>query len=349
MHGNIETLVRAAIAGRVFPGIEVLVAKGSQVITHGCWGHMAEPDSAKLTTGTIFDLASLTKPISTASILAHLVNNNTVTLADPVGHFIPEFAGGPKDHVTLGHLAIHTSGLAASATLCDHADSPKSARAVLMQLPLTRVPGAQVLYSCLGYLVLGQVISEITKQPLNELFQELIAKPQGLMDTTFRPLDTGVSLAEIAPTAPPLRQGGASHGIVHDGNSRLFGGCAGNAGLFGTATDIHKFSLSLLEDFDRMFFEKFSKNCTPPRSIGWEINAPDFDECSCGAEFPDGAIGHTGFTGTSLWIDPHSKLIVIALSNRSYFSHRGNIDEMKRFRKHLHSMITQLVPVLPPA
>ncbi len=172
---------------------------------------------------------------------------------------------------------------------------------------------------------------------MDRAFDEMIARPLGLTHSLFSPLAASRSLPPIVPTVPDIRAGGFVRGMVNDSTARLLGGNVGNAGLFSTAQDLHLIALNLLERADPLIFKNGNWPNLTPRTFGFEYNDPQKAICSCGPNFPEDAVGHTGFTGTSLWVDPATKLIVIALTNRVFVSHRSNMDAMKQFRIDLHA------------
>jgi serine-type D-Ala-D-Ala carboxypeptidase len=343
---TLDRLVRQEIADRLFPGIEILVARGDDVLLHRSWGTLDGDGAHPLECGTIFDLASLTKPVATAAVLMTLVDQGALRLDDPVRRHIPDFGGDGKDRITLRHLASHTAGLPATEMLLENFTSRDAALAHLLALPLAHAPATQMVYSCLGYLILGEVIERVTGAPLAEQFRDRIAAPLGMADTTFSPISAGLDTHRIAPTGRCPWRGKDLRGVVHDSNSYLFGGQGGNAGLFSTATDLLAFARMLLGGgqsilsaaaLAELFCNQNPQGLTA-RSIGWEVQTGPGDAASCGPDFATGAIGHTGYTGTSLWIDPVDRRIVIALSNRVFYSHADTVPRMVAFRERLHRL-----------
>ncbi|HGG06713.1 MAG TPA: class A beta-lactamase-related serine hydrolase [Aliiroseovarius sp.] len=326
----LRSLMNRGGAAGLFQAGEALVARHQSVLARVAVGTEA---------GAVYDLASLTKPVATASILLHLVRQGVLELGAPVSQYLPAFRHAD---VTLRHLAAHMSGLPATAEFAMACTSQEEARAALFATALTTRPGTQVTYSCLGYLVLGEVIGAATGLPLNALFQDLVATPLGLTQTGFTPLSTGIKPARIVPSGTCPYRNIALKGRVHDSNAGLFGGVAGNAGLFGSARDLHLFAADLITR--RAGFEPMFQAQTPagqtPRSIGWEIKLPGAEPPSCGPKFPDFSIGHTGFTGTFLWLDPVSGLIAILLSNRTALSFRDTIPAMQGFRHDFAAIVS---------
>ncbi len=329
-----DSLVDAALDGNLFYGAEVLVAQGAGVRLHKTYGTF---DGVRPLVGNVvFDVASLSKPVVTASLLLAL----GLPLGRTVSTYIPAFSGGGKEDVTLGQLAAHTAGFAPTMRFIETCRTPEEVFAALLQQPLTGKPGSRVVYSCLGYMLLGKVIEIATGKDLNRLFREIIAAPLGMHDSTFLPLSHGIDPARLVPTGTRPHNHGKP-GIVHDSNAFVSGGISGNAGLFSTARDLHRFALMLLEENPLFPPEPMFGSYTPegqiPRTIGWELKLPGIVP-GCGPDFPDGAIGHTGFTGTSIWIDRKSGLIVILLSNRSAVSHDRTREAMGEFRHRFHRL-----------
>ncbi len=329
-----ESLVRAALHGGLFYGAEVLVARGADVQLHKAYGTFE--GTRPLMKNAVFDLASLSKPVVTASLLLAL----DLALESKVSAYIPAFSGGEKDAVTLGHLAAHTAGFAPTTRLIETCETPEEVFDALLKQPLHNRPGRCVVYSCLGYMLLGKVLETATGKDLNRLFRDVIAAPLGMHDSGFLPLSHGIAPARLVPTGKrPHNRGKA--GIVHDSNAFVSGGISGNAGLFSSARDLHLFALMLLEEnplfLPHPMFESYAPAGQTPRTIGWELKLPGVVP-SCGPDFPDGAIGHTGFTGTSIWIERKSGLIAILLSNRSAVSHDGTLEAMGEFRHQFHRL-----------
>lgn len=333
----IEDLVQRHIASGTFPCAEVLVARGDKVLFHKADGFMEGSDIAPLKKGAMFDLASLTKPLATANLLVQLVREHRIGLYDPVSKYVPEFIAGRQTPITVRQLALHQAGLAADPPLAKQADGADAAWQIIYHMPLLYRPGKKVVYSCLGYLLLGKIIERVLDIPFDDAFNTRIATPLNLKHTFFSPLEAAPHLPEIVPSVPAIRSSGFIRGVVNDSTARRLGGKVGNAGLFSTATDVHKMAHVLLKANDPLIFDNGNEAGLTPRTIGFEYNDPDILGCSCGDQFLPGAVGHTGFTGTSLWMESQSKLIVIALTNRVYLSYRDTIEPMRTFRAELHA------------
>jgi len=320
-----EALIQSGLESGLFYGAEVLLAKGPEVRLHRAYG--TYDGTRPLAKNAIFDVASLTKPTATASLLLAL----GLPLDSLVSRYIPSFTGGGKEAVTLRHLAAHLSGLPATVRFIESCITPEDTFQALLTVPLETPPGEAVTYSCLGYMLLGKVLEAHTGQPLDALFATHIAAPAGMADSSFLPAKS----ARLVPSGNRPHNHGAL-GVVNDSNAWLMGGVSGNAGLFATATDLHRFAQSSLK-WPEMWQNQAPAG-TPPRSIGWELKTPKAPPPSCGPDFPDGSIGHTGFTGTAMWISPQNGLTAILLTNRTAVSHRGSLDEIKALRHRFFTL-----------
>ncbi|NOR63516.1 MAG: serine hydrolase [Rhodobacteraceae bacterium] len=318
-----EALLKSALKSGLFYGAEMLVARRKKQLFHAAVG--TYDGTRPLTKNAVFDVASLTKPVVTARLLCAL----GLPLDSKVSAYIPHFSGGGKEAITLRHLAAHLSGLPPTVRFIETCTTPEETFEALLNVPLKTPPEQTVAYSCLGYMLLGKVLEAHTGQSLQSLFAEHIAKPSGMLESGFLPLQNGIAPSRIVPS------GRRSPGVVYDSNAWLMGGISGNAGLFSTARDLHRFALWLLKN--PMLEMLTSQPRAVGRAIGFELQTPAHP-ASCGAAFPAGAIGHTGFTGTSLWLDPKSELIAVILTNRAAVSHRGNMAEMARFRRQAHAL-----------
>jgi CubicO group peptidase (beta-lactamase class C family) len=290
----------------------VVGRRGAVVFARG-YGTRSWTDPSPVSAGrTLYDLASLTKVVATAAAAMVLVDQGRLRLDDPVARYLPEFRRGARAAVTVRDLLTHLSGLPAGRDLRD-AGGPRDARRDVLATPLVRQPGERAEYSDVGPIVLGFVIEQIAGEPLDTFLRRTVYRPLGMAHTMFRP--SAADRARAAPTAP-----GAPAGVVHDPAARSLGGVAGNAGLFSTAIDLARFAQMMLNggtlDGRRVVGDStvalFTRRTAGWRALGW-------DTCggggSCGHYLGPAAFGHTGFTGTSLWIDPERELFVIVLTN----------------------------------
>ncbi len=351
----VQQLVEEAIKKKTFPCIEILFAQDENIIIHESYGRLDQTQySPPLKNNFLFDLASLTKPLATTCAVMQLSDSSLLNLHDDVRKFIPEFNRYSKETVTIAHLLTHTSGLPDWIALFDPNFEKKTGWKKLLETKLKTKPGTQTTYSCLGFILLGEVIRRISQVSLTDYCKESIFLPLGLTHLTFNPIPENLEI-EIVPTAYcPYRQK-MLIGKVHDENAALFDGEGGNSGLFGTAEEIHRFCRMLLNKgtFNgkrilsstsiELMFENQNPAGLTARTMGWDIKMKNADYWSCGQLMPLKSIGHLGFTGTSLWIDPTMKLIVILLSNRVNISREENIPLMRAFRPELHDLLLSSV------
>lgn len=329
---KLDDIIGQQIMADTFSCIEILYAEGDKIIRHQQWG--TERNGKQLTKNSLFDMASLTKPIVTGTLLMNLVKQGSLNLDDKVQKYIPEFWGEGKADVTLRMLASHIAGLPADYKFYKDFREANDAYAYLFSMPLKYKPGSDIIYSCLGYMLIAKVIQRVTGSTLAHLFETEVASPLGMNDSLFSPNQVG---RQAVPTSVNLQN------IVHDGNARVFNSESGNAGLFSTAQDLHKYAKMLMDQDHALNSPEFFQNQNPfsltPRTIGWELKTSKNDDSSCGPGFANGligSIGHTGFTGTSMWLNLKTKQVLIALSNRVYLAHNANMPAMKKFRRDLH-------------
>ncbi len=351
---RMDHVIQASIEKKELPGAVVLVARHGRVAWRKAYGSRAvEPQREAMTLDTIFDLASLTKIVATATSIMILVEQGKVRLSDPVVQFIPEMKGGGRDAITLEHLLTHTAGFAPDFDLRERWSGYDEAIKRLYREPLRSPPGTRFVYSDLNYIALGEVVHRVSEQTLDEFARRNIFAPLGMHDTGFNP---GAGLrSRIAPTEKRrgqmnyLGDSGESagpegeqwlRGQVHDPTSFRMSGVAGHAGLFSTADDLAIFCQMILNggayNGVRILSPMGVAAMTRPRAIadngsarglGWDI-ATSFSS-NKGDLFPLGSFGHTGFTGTSMWIDPASDSFVIFLSNRVHPDGKGDVGPLR--------------------
>ena len=321
---RIEKVVTRAIRAGGFPGGAVVIGRrGASVFEHGFGSLSWSNKTPVVASRSIYDLASLTKVVGTTTAIMILYDEGKVRLEDPVSKFIPEFSGGAKDDITVQQLLEHRSGLPAGRELWRIAMTSEGARQAIINAPLECNPGRCYIYSDLGPDLLGFVVEAASGQKLDAFLQQRLFAPLGMQDTYFRPHWT--LRDRIAPTELTPPRGYPLRGEVHDENAFVMGGVAGHAGLFSTATDLAVFAQMMLNRGEingvRIVADStvalFTENTASrgSRALGWDTCDHD-DEGSCGKHLSSKAYGHTGFTGTSLWIDPERDLFVILLTNR---------------------------------
>ena len=337
---QLSSLLQTHIDAGEFPSAVYLVAERDQIVYEDALGHsVVEPYRIANKLDTIYDLASLTKPLVTTLLCARRIELGELTLDSSVSHYLAEFDRTDKQIITIRELLTHTSGLPAWRPLYLLAeDEPERAAGSIANLELEYKPGTRVVYSDLGFIALGILLERMSHQRLAELAKHEIFEPLKLTQTFFNPelaLQTGIAACETgnAYEADMVKQSGAEYansrqrliwGEVHDGNAYFLGGAAGHAGLFSTARETFAITQQFLADTTKLLTSKtcrlFRENMTPgfeeARSIGWQLAATK--DSTAGAELPPDSFGHNGFTGTCVWIDPQHLRTFILLTNRTH-------------------------------
>jgi len=364
----VEEAFKEAVAQGVFPGAVILVARGDEIVLERALGcRSLVPEKSPMQSDTIFDLASLTKPLATTIAVMLLVRERKIRLEDRVTRFFPNFGVFGKTHITFRHLLAHCSGLPAWKPYYE--DIVKGEKEGRINFVASRAaksyvfecihrekpagpPGTQSLYSDLGFMLLGEVVEEISGWTLDRYAQDKIFKPTGLRSTSFVDL-TQLRMRRLQPAkemiAPtencPWRRK-ILCGEVHDDNAYAMGGVAGHAGLFSSARDIHLLLRRLsrcLRGEDpflpaplmREFVTRDETVKGSSYALGWET--PSAENSASGSHFSPSSIGHLGFTGTSVWWDLEKDCHVILLSNRVHPSRAT--DKIKAFRPYIHDLI----------
>lgn len=339
---KVERTVTNAIKDSAFPGAVVLISKDGEIQFHKAFGtYTYDKGSKKVTTKTIYDLASLTKVIATTTAAMICVDRNLFDLNDKIIKFIPEFASNNKMNITIKNLLIHNSGLPAWKKFWEVYDNPKEILSDIYNSKLEYEIGTKTVYSDLGIITLGKIIEKVSGKSLDLFCTEEIFSPLGMKDTYFNPPDS--LKYKIAPTElDNYWRKRLIVGEVHDETSSLLKGVAGHAGLFSTAEDIYKLLLTLLNKGEykgnkliqsstvELFIKKADNQSS--RAVGWDTKSPKGS--SAGSLFSNLSYGHTGFTGTSVWTDPAKKVIVIFLTNRVYPTRENK--KIIKIRPELH-------------
>ncbi len=328
--GEADRVIERHLAEKAYPGAVLAVGRDSALVHLKAFGRLSyEAGAAAVTPDTIYDLASLTKVVVTTTMAMILVDENSLDLDKPVSAFLPRFKGGAKDHVTLFHLLTHSAGFEAVAPLYRELQGKATFASRVATLPLAYEPGTKSVYSDLGEILLGEILERVAGESLDRFARHRILDPLGMQDTLFKP---GASLLpRIAPTEDDPWRGRLLRGEVHDENAFAMGGVSAHAGLFGTAPDLARFAQMLLNGgvyghrrvVSRATLERFATRAGVPgssRALGWDTPSPG---SSAGALLSARAFGHTGFTGTSLWLDPERGLFVLLLTNHVH-PPRGN-------------------------
>jgi len=322
---EVDQVIESFVEQKAFPGGVLAVGhQGALVHLHPFGSLSYDEDSPPVTSDTIYDLASLTKVIATTTMAMILVDEERLSLDAKVQDFMPLFQGPDKEKVTVRHLLTHSSGIDWWAPLFEELQGPEAYIERIQAMDLVYEPGSEFLYSDLGMILLGEILSRVAGRPLHEFVSERVFEPLAMTDTLYRP---GVDLLpRIAPTEFDPKLNRVIHGEVHDENTRAMGGIAPHAGLFGTAGDLARFTQMILNGgvFEHHRFissetvEMFTKidGGVPDsdRALGWDTKSAE--NSSAGQFFSPNSYGHTGFTGTSIWIDPERELFIVLLTNR---------------------------------
>ena len=359
----IEPLVTQAIAEKKLPGAVVLVGRGDKTLYQKAIGNRAVvPAVEPMTLDTMFDLASLTKVVATTTSVMILLEEGKIRLSDRVASFVPGFERYGKGDITVRHLMTHSSGLRPDVDLADAWSGYDAAIKLAIDEVPASPPGERFVYSDINYFLLGEIVRHVSGHPLNEFAAERIFEPLGMKDTTFLP--PASRRGRIAPTERctpfgwPCDGPGAAmlRGVVHDPTARRMGGVAGHAGLFSTAADLAVFCRMLLAGgeyrgtriLSPLTVAKMTTPASGPgernvRGLGWDLDSAF--SSNRGELLPLGSFGHTGFTGTSLWIDPSTELFVVFLSNRVHPDGKGDVTPLRaRIATIAASAITDLPP-----
>jgi CubicO group peptidase (beta-lactamase class C family) len=318
---TIDRVIERGIKAGGYPGAAVVVGRRGAAVVERGFGKLGWTNESPnvVAERTIYDLASLTKVVGTTTAVMILFDQGKIRLDDRVSQFVPEFTGGGKENVTIRLLLEHRSGLPAGRDLWRIAHTPDEARAAVISTPLFAQPGQYYEYSDLGADMLAFVVEAASGQKLDQFLAARVFTPLGMTDTRFRP-DASLR-GRIAPTEITPPRGYPLRGEVHDENAYALGGVAGHAGLFSTASDLSIFAQMLLNggtyNGTRIVADStvqlFTKRAAGTRALGWDTCAGHY---GCGTHMSANAYGHTGFTGTSLWIDPDRDMFVVLLTNR---------------------------------
>ena len=344
---RLDDVIAEAIKERKLPGAVVVVGRGDTVVLRKVYGDRAlDPAREPMTLDTIFDVASLTKVVATTPAVMMLVEEGKIRLTDPVAAFIPDFAKYGKDRVTVRDLLTHMSGLRPDVDLGFDWRGYDEAIRLATEEVLTAPPGRRFVYSDINFFLLADIVRRISKQPFETFVQQRLFQPLGMKDTTFNPPASMVS--RIAPTerctpfgwpcaGPEMKM---LRGTVHDPTARRMGGVAGHAGLFSTAADLSVYARMLLGGgavgsarvLAPLTVSRMTAAATPGgeanvRGFGWDVDSSY--SANRGEFLPLGSFGHTGFTGTSIWIDPASRVFIIFLSSRLHPDGTGDVTPLR--------------------
>jgi len=321
---DVDSVLQRAMLDRAFPGAAVAVGRGDVLTKLDGHGYYTYERKKPVQTDSQYDLASLTKVVATTTAAMLLVDRDNIALDEAVATYLPDFAQNGKDAVTIRQLLSHSSGLKSYLGPDERGATRKAVLDTVMAQPLTYTPGTKSEYSGLNFLTLMRVVETVTGRPFDEFCRTEIFGPLGMDQTRFYALDRTAQW--VVPTTDTT--GTEYRGSVHDPMARAMDGVAGNAGLFSTARDLARFGYMLTHEGridGRQFLEEetietFTARVDVPgstRALGWDTKSAE-GYSSAGDRFSSSSFGHTGYTGTSMWIDPTRDLFVILLTNRVY-------------------------------
>ncbi len=358
----VSELLAGRIAAGDFPSAVYVVAQQGQTVFADALGHsVVEPYRISASLNTVYDLASLTKALVTGLLCARRIESGELTLDASVAHYLPEFDRPDQNQLTLRHLLTHSSGLPAWRPLYILAEGePDRAVSAIANEPFEYSPGTRVVYSDLGFITLGLLLEKLTGSRIAELALQEIIEPLQLKSTFFNPafaLKTGIAACETGnayerQTSEAMGRLGYTNwraqliwGEVHDGNAHFLGGAAGHAGLFSNAAETVKLAEQFLGPSSQLLTAqtcaKFRINMTEglneARSIAWQLAATP--ESAAGPALPADSYGHSGFTGTSCWIDPQHERIFVLLTNRTH-ARTLPFANINSVRRQFHTLAT---------
>ena len=351
---EVDAIVRQGIRQGVYPGAVVVIGRKDSVLYARGYGHFTWSPSSPVPTpdSTLWDIASITKVMGTTSAAMRLVDARRLSLDAPVRQYVPQFSGGPKDRVTVRMLLDHTSGLRSYVPFFKQARTRDQAKTLLHAEPLLRQPGQSAVYSDLNAILLGLVLENVSGLPLDSLVTREVFRPLQLHATIYRPPNS--VRRRTVPTA--LWRGHPVQGQVNDPNAVAFGGAAGHAGIFSSGMDLASYAQVWLRNgvgpqgqwvtaaTIRQFLTRGANS--GPRLLGWDTPELDGKEPSLfGTLISPTAYGHTGFTGTEIWIDPAHDLFLVFLTNRTFDPRARNAHHALRVvRTSLSDAAIRLVP-----
>ena len=330
----IDELVNEGISQSKMPGAVVVVGRRGGVAFRKAYGfRQTMPQQVPMTIDTVFDLASLTKPIATATSVMVLIQQGKIDVNATVATYLPDFAANGKDKITVRHLLTHTGGLIADNSIKDYSGTPEKSIANIMALKPNAEPGQEFTYSDVGFIVLGEIVRKVSGQNVHEFSQESIYGPLGMSETGYLPADALKARAAVTEQ----REDRWMQGEVHDPRAYALGGIAGHAGLFSTADDLSIYAVMMLnggrlgdtEILNPATFQLMTTAVEVPRgrrALGWDARTGY--SSNRGDLMSSQAFGHGGFTGTGIWIDPATDLFVLFLSNRVHPDGKGLVNPL---------------------
>jgi CubicO group peptidase (beta-lactamase class C family) len=352
---EVDRLMQQAVTEGIFPGAVLLVSAGTAVVFSEAYGLANLHEQRPMTVETIFDLASLTKPLATTLAMMRLVQDRKISVEQPLGDLLPECQKSDKARIKLKHLLYHNSGLPNYRPYYKRLSKIEmdlrraELRRLLVKEPLIQLCGKEVLYSDLGFMMLAWVVEHVTGQRLDHFVAQEIYQPLGLENLFFNAYNADDHRGPFAATEDCVWRHKLIVGQVHDENAFVVGGIEGHAGLFGTADDVNRLLIELLftyhgqmsaaifnKDVLNQFFKRLPNT---DKAMGFDM--PRLIRASCGRGFSNNSVGHLGFTGTSFWMDLEKSITVILLTNRVHPSREN--ERIKKFRPALHNTIIKVM------
>jgi uncharacterized protein YbbC (DUF1343 family)/CubicO group peptidase (beta-lactamase class C family) len=351
---EIDAMIQDAIHTNLIPGAVIVIGHNNQVVFQKSYGlRSLAPTREPMEMNTIFDIASLTKVTATTPSIMRLFEQGKIRIDDPVIKYLPEFQGGKSD-LTIRLLMTHFSGLAPDVDLVPKWSGYQTGIEKALTMKPIAPAGTKFIYSDINFLLLGEIVRRLSGETLAQFAHDQVFEPLGMNETGFQPAP-GL-LPRIESTEVDDETGQPLHGVVHDPTARYMGGIAGHAGVFSTAADLTKYAEMLLnrgafngkQVFAEATVRKFTEPASPAdqpvlRSLGWDIDSPY--SSNRGELFPIGSFGHTGYTGTSMWMDPSSSTFIIFLTNVVH-PHHGN--SLSSLRSRMATKVAAIYSAYPP-
>jgi CubicO group peptidase (beta-lactamase class C family) len=350
---QIDQFIQKELEEGTFPGAVLAVVNDKKVLYKKSFGYaQLEPERIKMKEDTIFDLASLTKVVATTTVIMQLIESRKINLWDYLKHYYPELPSWQKEEITIFRLLTHTSGFPAIIYLWDQGLNYEEKIEHVLDNPLEAKVGGKVIYSDLNFILLGDLIWRVTGQRLDKYASQHIFQPLRMAMTAFNPLKklSCTKNKDYAATEMCGWRDRMMIGEVHDENAFSFDGVSGHAGLFSTIDDLGKFTQMLLNNgiykgvrilssnSVKLMAKDWTYNLNRHRGLGWDLIGNPHS--SGGVLFSESAFGHTGFTGTSIWVDPKSKIGVALLTNRVHPTRENT--KIISFRPLLHNLVVRL-------
>jgi beta-N-acetylhexosaminidase len=346
LFSEVDQMMESALSDSVFPGAVLLFGKDSHVMYNKAFGNFTyDKNSTETRTNSIFDLASVSKVVATTSAAMILLEEGKLNLDEKVITYLPEFNNNGKENVTIRNLLVHNSGLTAYKKYYDEISAAKELINDIMASILNNPPGEKFVYSDLGMITLQKVIEKISEQPLDDFLKDNLFDRLGMNKTMYNPSK------ELKNSCVPTElddywRNRLLQGEVHDERAHMLNGVAGHAGLFSTSEDLSKFVLMLLNQgkfenqqiIDPKIIDEWTTKQSEQsdRALGWDTKSTE-GYSSAGTKFSERSFGHTGYTGTSIWVDKETKLFVILLSNRVHPTRANR--KITKLRPILHDAI----------